>query len=166
MAGVTPSNISKLTNIPMSELNLLIMGEDRLGTDPNTWYAKRNGTVDEVVVAASLERLDFTLKCTGLASAILHDSLASLNSQIKEGGRTLTVKEMESMSSIVEKLDKIVRLEKGSPTEIVSRAGLSVDEARAILKADPFAPTIIEGECTDITPLQIEAPVEDFDVLD
>ena len=170
MAGVTPSNISQLTKIPMSDLNLLIMGDDRLGTSPDCWSVKRNGLVDEVVVAASLERLDFTLKCTGLASSILHESLSVLNQQVRDGGRTLTVREMESMSSIVEKLDKIVRLEKGSPTEIVSRAGLSVDEARAILKADPFAPITIEAECVSVvTNEELDAHVikqlEDFDVL-
>lgn len=163
MAGVTPSNIAKLTGIPSQELQKLIMGDDFSGKELTCWNAKRNGVVDEVVVAASLERLDFTLKCTGLASAVLHESLASLNLSVKEGGRTLTIKEMESMASIIEKLDKIVRLEKGSPTEIVSRAGLSVEEARQIIKGDPFAPQIIEAECVTICPQEvIDAPEEDL----
>lgn len=150
MGGVSVPNIIRLCSIPVDELNLLVMGADGSGKDPNCWHANKVGLTDEVVIAASLERLDFTLKCTGLASAVLHESLSSLNQQVKDGGRVLTIKEMESMTNIVEKLDKIVRLEKGSPTEIVSRAGLSVEEARSVIMNDPFAPKTVQAECVVI----------------
>lgn len=150
MAGLTLSNIQRLVNIPPDFLQALIMGSDGSGKSPECWYAQKIGTTDEVVVAASLERLDFTLKCTGLASSVLHTSLESLNEQVKAGGRVLTIKEMESMTNIVEKLDKIVRLEKGSPTEIISKAGLTVEEARSILANDPFAPRTIEAEVVNV----------------
>lgn len=165
MAGLSLPNIQRLVNIPPPELQNLVMGIDGTGKSPDCWYAQKVGISDEVVVAASLERLDFTLKCTGLASAVLHESLVSLNAQVKSGGRTLTIKEMESVTNIVEKLDKIVRLEKGSPTEIISKAGLSVEEAREILKNDPFAPKIIDAEVTDVVVVDPIAPVAEDDLL-
>jgi hypothetical protein len=88
---------------------------------------------------------------------LLHDSLTELHMQRKEGGRSLTVKEMESVASIIEKLDKIVRLEKGSPTEIISKTGLSVEEARQIIKNDPFAPKTVEAEV-----ISVSTPEEDI----
>lgn len=157
MAGLTLANIQRLVNIPANDLQVLIMGSDGSGKSPDCWYAKKVGTTDEIVVAASLERLDFTLKCTGLASSVLHESLTSLNEQVREGGRVLTIKEMESMTNIVEKLDKIVRLEKGSPTEIISKAGLTVEEAKEILRNDPFAPKTIAAEVVSV----VDVPTEE-----
>lgn len=146
MAGLTTPNILRLVRLDKEQLHTLIMGKDGSGKEPDCWYSLRIGGTDEIVLAASVERLNFSLECTGLASAVLHESLTQLNIGVKCGGRTLSVKEMESLASIVEKLDKIVRLEKGSPTEIVSKAGLSVEEAREILRNDPFAPKVIEAE--------------------
>ncbi len=157
MAGVSAPVIHKLTGIPREQLDTLIMGQDGLGTERGCWNAERFATVDEVVVAASIERLDFSLRCTGIASAVLHDSLSQLHMQMKDGGRSLTVKEMESVASIIEKLDKIVRLEKGSPTEIISKAGLSVEEAKRIIMSDPFAPKTVEAEV-----ISVVTPEEDI----
>lgn len=158
MAGVSSQVIHKLVGIPIKELDTLIMGADGLGTAKGCWNNERVSAVDEVVIAASIERLDFSLRCTGIASAVLHDSLTLLHTQMKEGGRSLTVKEMESVASIIEKLDKIVRLEKGSPTEIVSKAGLSVEEAKAIIMNDPFAPKTVEAEVIKVS----SVPEEDL----
>ena len=157
MAGVSAPVIHKLTGIPQKTLDELIMGKDGLGTQTDCWNHVRLSAVDTVVIAASVERLDFSLRCTGIASAVLHDSLTELHMQMKEGGRSLTVKEMESMASIIEKLDKIVRLEKGSPTEIISKTGLSVEEARQIIKNDPFAPKTVEAEV-----ISVSTPEEDI----
>ena len=163
MAGVSTSNILRLVRVDRDHLQSLVMGSDGTGKDADCWYALKVGMTDEVVLAASLERLNFSLECTGLASSVLHSSLTTLNQSIKSGGRSLTVKEMESVANIIEKLDKIVRLEKGSPTEIVSKAGLSVEEARNILLNDPFAPKTVEAECTVVAdPVENALVVEDL----
>ena len=59
----------------------------------------------------------------------------------------LNEKQLTAASSILSNLDKIQRLEDGAATEIVHRAGLTVDEARRQLASDPMAFGII-----DVTP--------------
>lgn len=144
-AGVTFDNIVSLTKIKPFALREAI---DRV---PNGWRAIRDASEDLVVTSATIDRLNTALSCAGVASSILLDSLKELK-HATDSGRVLSIKEMKGVSDIVDSLDKIIRLERGTPTDIVCNASLSIEEARDILKKDPFAEAI---EAEIVEPLGI-----------
>ena len=59
-----------------------------------------------------------------------------------------TIREAKDATVILESLDKITRLDDGSPTEIVAEKPISIKELKAKLALDPFSE---EGEIEDAT---------------
>lgn len=131
-AGVTFENIVNLTSINPKALKELIE------TPSTGWRALKEASEDFVITSAVIDRLNTAINCSSIATATLLQALKDLKFSV-EAGRELSVKEMKGVSDIIDSLDKIIRLEKGTPTDIIGKQSLTVEEARAVLKADPFS---------------------------
>lgn len=79
-------------------------------------------------------------------------------SKIQDEGGVLNEKQLLAASSILNNLDKIQRLEDGKATDIIQRSGLTVEQAREQLKADPMAFGIID--VTDRTKDKRDDPID------
>lgn len=99
------------------------------------WREIRDLAKSEVIDALSdgKKMLISSISKNGLE--ILAKSLAHLAAS----DRNLSVKEMRGVSDIIDSLDKIIKLDEGSPTEILAEVKPSTTfEIRKLLKSDPF----------------------------
>lgn len=150
--SVPTQKISAILEVSEKYLEKQILGENKLGTDPSCWKVVRNSMTDVVVNTIMQTQLETTMNIVGLASAALKNGLQDILQKSEDG--ELNVRDMKALSDIIVNMDKIARLERMTPTDIIQTQGLSLHEARDILTNDPFFSAIraeyeVKDERTD-----------------
>lgn len=160
MSNVEISDICTALSIDPDTIRFYVFGPDGDGKLATCWSQLRkrtNNSAQSMYLKNKVEILDAT---AGVGVEILSRSLIGLRDRVSSGDLELTVDEMAKISKIVVDLDKIVRLEAGTATELIQHVGLSLAEARRVLEEDPFA-MAIEAEVVDLPWLKNEEVVDE-----
>ena len=128
-------------NINLNVLKEWVFGKDGKGTSASCWNVVRSQVSDCSITAYILSKQDVFERTTGLALNCLTKALEGLNKRVNEG-QELDVDEIHKISSVIEKMDKINRLEAGRATAIVHNTGLTPEKVREIIKNDPIADVV------------------------
>lgn len=137
--------------IKKEELDYLIKGRDGTGSSESCWMRIKRENHDATVTAASLALMPAAQHNIAICNAILKHGLEGLLKDVKSGEKKLSSRELREISEVFANIDKITRLEQGDPTEIYEMAGLTAEQAREILKEDPFAFGIVDADARVIT---------------
>lgn len=149
--GMEPSDIEIKLGIEIETIRFFIFGEDGTGSDPTCLMQVRKGLSSTAITSYIFDKASAMERTCGVALKILTKSLDDLHTEVNNG-KELSLDDMKKLSSIVVEMDKIVRLESGLATETIEHMGLTRAEARQILADDPFAPKVVEAECTETLP--------------
>jgi len=125
LGNVLPTDISEFLEIDITELGYLCFGLDRSGEHPNSWFhIKKTHPISSVYTYSVVKPV--VLK----QSEMMLVNLISNNlTRMTEEKKDLDMDELSKAAGMVEKLDKIVRLEEGKITENVEiTAGFSLRE--------------------------------------
>lgn len=145
-SGYTISEIATMTELSLDNIRMLAFGDDGTGRDMKCWKVMK-ARLDPVSIAAYvMDKKAILERTSGLAVTALNKSLEILNQKVFSGDLELSISDMKDLAGIVFGMDKIVRLESGSATEIISKIGLTPAEARKILAEDPFNKSIVNME--------------------
>lgn len=99
------------------------------------WREERELLKGEIMDALSDSKRELMSSIAKNGLQILAKSMQSL----ADGDRSLTPKEMMGIANIVDSLDKITKLDEGTPTDIIAEIKpASAIEIRKLLKKDPF----------------------------
>lgn len=136
------NEICTTLSVDPETIRFYVFGEDGNGKNPTCWLnlrKKLNPTAMSMYLRDKVDILDMT---AGVGVEILSTSLSRLRDLVRSGEKELNVDEISKLTKVVVDLDKIVRLEKGTATEINEFIGLTRAEAKNILENDPFAQAI------------------------
>lgn len=156
-AGYEVSDCAQIIDLPLDFVRTLVFGADQSGREQNCWYKLREAMGPASVAAFVHSKKDVLDRVTGTAANILSVSLDNLRNKVLSGEVVLNISELKQLSSIVVDMDKIVRLESGKATEIINNVGLTPEQAREMLKKDPFAKMIVP----EYTVKDVKEEVED-----
>jgi hypothetical protein len=108
-----------------------------------SYHANKYWRIERQMLKAELyaqftdaKRANFT-KMSEAAINIITKSLVELSTR----NRAPTVQEAKAATQILESLDKITRLDEGTPTDIVAEKVTSIKDIKAKILLDPFATT-------------------------
>lgn len=136
------NEICTTLSVDPDTIRFYVFGEDGNGKNPTCWMnlrKKLNPTAMSMYLRDKVDILDMT---AGVGVEILSTSLSRLRDLVRSGEKELDVDEISKLTKVVVDLDKIVRLEKGTATEINEFIGLTRAEAKEVLMNDPFAQAI------------------------
>jgi hypothetical protein len=145
MMGVGPAKISQILGINKEMLDEWILGANKKGDSPNCWSMVKQSMTDVVIDTIIHTQLETTMNIVGHASKILLKGLKKLSKKIQSGeDEDISIRDLKTISEIIANMDKIARLERMEPTEITGNisGGMSLEEARDVIKNDPFFKTI------------------------
>ena len=117
-ASIHPKDISQELKIPLDELGLYIFGKDKSGHSPDCWLQqKKEANKDNPISLYQYQ---------AVKSHILTHIEAQLIAKMKQSAQhllgddePLSLSELSTAINVVEKLDKITRLENGEATQHV-----------------------------------------------
>lgn len=127
-------------NLPIKHIETMIYGLSGDGTDPNSWMFQKNRMTKASITGFVVNKLAVFDRINGLASTVLSKSMHTLLESLQgNSSEPLDVSDMQKVADIIQKIDRISRLEEGEATDIIKRVGLSPEEARRIIKSDPIS---------------------------
>lgn len=115
-SGITPTDISAELNIPISELRKHIFGHDERGHDADCWYVQRQKQDPDDVVPFVRARYHVLSQ---VDASLLKKVLQSARELCDPSNPDFSLEEMNMATQIIERLNKMFRLEKGEATEQV-----------------------------------------------
>lgn len=127
-SGISPADISEAMDIPTDRLKKAILGTDFTGTDADCWFRLRSeANPNSFVTYRKIKEFVLTEAEKNLAQAVVKSS-AELDN--------LDIDGMSKAVGMIEKLDKVTRLERGEVTEHIQVAdGFSL---RDIINGQPM----------------------------
>lgn len=136
------TDIAEKLNIEIDTIRFYVFGEDGSGKNEKCWaHLKKNLNSSSIAVYLK-DKISVLEKTAGVALNVINEALTRLDHDMKtDPDFRITIDDMKKLSSIVVDVDKMVRLESGSATELVEHIGLTVAEARKVLAEDDFAQT-------------------------
>ena len=137
--GREVTEIATVLSIEPETLRFYIFGEDGDGKESYTWHAIKRKLNPTAMALYLKDKVGVLEQTAGIGVEILSFSLGQLRDSVRSGEVVLTVDEIAKIGKVVVDLDKMVRLESGTATELIEHMGLSRAEAREILESDPFA---------------------------
>lgn len=161
-SGISVKDISEELDLPINELGLLIFGFDKTGNDPECWYRiKKDRNQNSFVTYRKVK--GFLLS---EAEAAIGQKVAISAVAISEDPAPLSLADTKIATEIMEKLDKMGRLERGEATEHVRvDQGMTLREIKngvRIDAQDEEDDDTIEAEyspiATPTTPSPLEIP--------
>lgn len=146
-------DISEKLSISLDTVRFYVFGENGSGSNEYCWYQLKKQLNPTSVATYIKDKIVVLDKTAGMALNILNENLRRVQNQfLEDSSYTLSIDDTKKLAGIVVDMDKIVRLESGTATDIIDNiAHMSLADARRILAEDPFAPTVIEGEFEDVT---------------
>lgn len=136
--------ISDRLNCDVDELRHYAFGEAGDGKSPTCWeYYRKN--VDLVAYkSVILDRKEQVAKILDITDKIIARELVKIHTKVITKGERLPVDELEKISKINERFDKMNRLENGKPTDVVKSLELSPEQQAEIAKImdDPFSKAV------------------------
>lgn len=151
LSGYLVDEICIKLNLNLKDVNSWVFGNDGKGTASNCWLVTKSQVDDCSIAAYVLNKQDVFERTTGLALKCLTKSLHRLNERINEG-QDLDVDEISKIAGVVEKMDRIGRLEAGEATTIIHNTGLSPERIREIINNDPIS-DVVEVQYTELEDL-------------
>ena len=145
-SGHTITEIATITEMPIDSIRMLAFGDDGTARSMTCWKSLKSRMDPCSIASYILDKKAILERTSGLAVAALNKSLETLNGKIQSGELELSISDMKELAGIVFGMDKIVRLESGTATDIISKIGLTPAEAREILRNDPFAKSVVNME--------------------
>lgn len=160
------TDIAEKLNIEIDTIRFYVFGEDGFGKNEKCWaYLKKNLNSSSIAVYLK-DKISVLEKTAGVALNVINEALTRLDHDMKtDPDFRITIDDMKKLSSIVVDVDKMVRLESGSATELVEHIGLTVAEARKVLAEDDFAQTF-DAEYETKDTFSEDALISDVDSLD
>lgn len=125
------AKISSIADIPIHTLETYV---------DNEWRIEKSNHLDATMLMCKIDKTSIINEIHGLSTSIVHENLKRIKEkQSKDPNFKLTTKDLKNIGDYMVGQDKIARLESGQPTDILERQGLTREEARQLLKEDPFA---------------------------
>jgi hypothetical protein len=146
MAGDDLADIAHKLNVSLEELSYYAYGESGSGKSKRCWsyLSKSHSTlIGRLCIADNRERIGETLT---VALETLRDQIAKRYKKDQEEGTIASADDIQKLTDIVSKLDKIYRLDSGKATNITQNLNLTPEQQSKIgeIMGDPFA--MVEGE--------------------
>ena len=161
LGGIAPSDISEMLDMDLNDLGYMVFGMDATGNDASCWYAiKKSRPSGSIYTYSKIKPV--LLKQTEMKLAEMIDNSAQkmLESQ-SESDDPLSLDDMSKAAGIMEKFDKITRLEEGSATEIIDTgAGYSL---RDIINGEIIDSDVDSSDIEEVpfNPLADNTPTSD-----
>lgn len=145
-------DISEKLNLSLDTVRFYVFGENGSGSNEHCWFQLKKQLNPTSVATYIKDKIVVLDKTAGMALNILNENLKRVQNQmLEDSSYILSLDDTKKLAGIVVDMDKIVRLESGSATEIIDNiAHMSVADAKRLLMEDPFAPAIVEAEFDEI----------------
>ena len=146
--GILPTDISETLDMDMEDLGYLCFGIDRTGRSPDTWHHQMlERPADSITTYTSVKPLLLKKSEMNLMK-LINDS----TEEMVEKDEKLDMDDMSKAVGMIEKMDKIGRLEEGKATENIEiSAGFSLrDIANGKQIEEPPTPSPQEVDESDI----------------
>lgn len=141
--GATPQTISSAMHTHVNVINRWVM-------DYKWKDLKANSVNSGIDILADIAPVELAKKAVSGLSKVIYKAVRDYDIAYNEGTLTLSPRDLDRLATVLTNLDKVVRLEQGKPTDIHSIQAISYEEARKILRDDPFAKSIIDGQCREV----------------
>lgn len=115
-SGILAIEIAQYLNVEMSELSTYVYGEDGRGMHPNCWCYQMQSRPNVSVVSYQ-EVKPYVLKHT---EALLIEKVRKSVDELHKDNIPLSMDDMDIATKMIERIDRITRLEEGKATEHVA----------------------------------------------
>jgi len=156
---ITVEELAKTTGIPEDTLSALIYGEDENDPSKGCWHSLKKNMTDSAIIAVMANQRGVVEHTGKLALNIIQNTLSRLNEAVASGAKELEIDDLIKITTVFEKMDKIVRLDDGLPTETTRSLKLSYEQQKKIAAVmnDPFAKEeIVDVEIDTSSVVEVE----------
>lgn len=147
---MSPGKVASYYAVPTEQVKQWIKDEN--------WAQRRQDANKELVQVLSGHANDALQGAVDLSLAMVVNGLKGLAYELKDQKRQLTIKEIETISRVYERLDKSKKA-----AQLISNAealglGMTLQQARMVIESDPFNRQSIEPKPGDIPVSSTERP--------
>lgn len=140
-SDIIVTDIASELGIPINTLGLMIFGADKSGNSPTCWYNERK-RVDPKSITTYKAVKPYLLT---MAESSLTDKIVKSVDSLARNKEDLDLDQISTAVGVLEKIDKLGRLERGEATDIIS-----VEQGYTLREIQNGA-RIVENEIKEIT---------------